>query len=111
MSRYLEVKVLELVQRGVTDNRAIARKLRCHFSTVTRYRKQHRCSNLRGRAKHTAIAQQAGYADYYAAVRGWAAEGLTNVAIGNRFGCLGTQISIYIREMGGVTRPPGRGRQ
>lgn len=109
--RYLEIRVLELVQRGITDNKVIARKLNCHISTPLKYRKQHRCSNLRGPAAHDARARAYGFPDAPAAIRGWAEAGLTNEAIAARLGCYAPRVSRYIRDMGGVVRPAGRGRQ
>lgn len=108
MPRY-ESDILRLIDQGLNDS-AIAAQLGCSRPTVAYYRQKHGRVQPRGKALHLANAQKAGFPDVASAIRAWAAEGLTNNAIGARLGCYGPQVSLYIRELGGVPRPAGRGR-
>jgi len=107
---YKELRVIELVRKGLTDNAALAERLGLTKNTVRHYRHKHGLSNQRGPELHNVRAQAYGFPDYPAAIRAWAAEGLTNEAIGARLGVWASQVSLYIRQMGGVARPAGRGR-
>ena len=108
MPRY-ESAILPLIDQGLSDS-AIAALVGCSRPTVAFYRQKHGRVQPRGKALHLANAQKAGFPDVASAIRAWAAEGLTNNAIGARLGCYGPQVSLYIRELGGVPRPAGRGR-
>lgn len=106
---YTEIRVLELHRNGLRPP-VIAARVGRDISTVYWYLNKHRLIAPHGKAKHDANAQQHGFADAPAAIRAWAAEGLTNAAIGDRLGCHSSRVSVYIRDLGGVERPSGRGR-
>jgi DNA-binding CsgD family transcriptional regulator len=104
---YTNVEVMQAVKRGERDNGRIAARLGVARCTVAYWRRRYGLSNVRGAANWDARARELGFADTAAAVRVWAAAGLTNGAMADRLGCWPAQLAPYLR---GVTRPPGRGR-
>lgn len=90
---YTNVEVLRLVRAGLTDNGRIAARLGVARNTVCTIRRRYGIANLHGPARWDARARELGFADTAAAVRTWAAAGLTNGAMADRLdvwpaGCL-----------------------
>ena len=100
---YTNVEVLQAVKRGETSSTRIARRLGVSRPCVCYWRKRLGLLSVRGPAAWDTRAQALGFADTAAAVRTWAAAGLTNGAMADRLGCWPAQLAPYLR---GVTRPP-----
>ena len=104
---YAAIEIVRLVKAGVTDNHRIAALTGLSCRRVCALRQRYGLANVRGPARWDARARELGFPDTAAAVRTWAAAGLTNGAMADRLGVWPAQLAPYLR---GVTRPPGRGR-